>query len=87
VQAFLGLRSAEGAPVPVPAHVVCIGPTTAAAARAAGMEGVHEAWGSSAEGIVAELAGHFGAAAGLAPGGASGSAPGVAPGGAPGGAS
>jgi len=46
--------------VPVPRHVVCIGPTTAEAARAAGMAGVHEAWGSSAEGIVAELVAHFG---------------------------
>ena len=46
---------AAGAPVTPPAHVVCIGPTTAAAARAAGLGGVHEAWGASAEGIVDEL--------------------------------
>jgi len=46
--------------VAVPPHVVCIGPTTADAAREAGMTGVHEAWGASAEGIVAELIGHFG---------------------------
>jgi uroporphyrinogen-III synthase len=39
---------------------VCIGPTTAEAARAAGMTGVHEAWGASTEGIVAELSDHFG---------------------------
>ena len=45
VAAFVALRTPEGAPVPVPGHVVCIGPTTAAAARAAGLQGVHEAWG------------------------------------------
>jgi uroporphyrinogen-III synthase len=59
VQAFTALRTPEGAAVPTPPHVVCIGPTTAAAARAAGMSGVHEAWGSSADGIVAELVHHF----------------------------
>jgi uroporphyrinogen-III synthase len=55
VQAFLALRTAAGRPVTSPAHVVCIGPTTAAAARAAGLDGVHEAWGASAQGIVDEL--------------------------------
>jgi uroporphyrinogen-III synthase len=64
VQAFAALRTPQGAPVPVPRHVVCIGPTTAEAARVAGMTGVHEAWGSSVEGIVAELIGHFGAGGG-----------------------
>ena len=59
VQAFTALRTPDGAAVRAPSHVVCIGPTTAAAARAAGMSGVHEAWGSSAEGIVAELVDHF----------------------------
>ncbi len=43
----------------VPAHVVGIGATTAEAARAAGMTGVHEAWGASTAGIVAELSNHF----------------------------
>ena len=62
VQAFMALRTAAGEPVTAPAHVVCIGPTTAAAARAAGLVGVHEAWGSSAQGIVDELIGHLGAA-------------------------
>lgn len=60
VQAFLALRTAAGVPVTPPAHVVCIGPTTAAAARAAGFEGVHEAWGASAQGIVDELIGELG---------------------------
>ncbi len=60
VRAFAALRTPEGAPVKVPSHVVCIGPTTAGAAVEAGMTGVHEAWGSSAEGIVAELTAHFG---------------------------
>ena len=40
-------RRRAGAP---PAHVVCIGPTTAAAARAAGLAGVHEARDASAAG-------------------------------------
>jgi uroporphyrinogen III methyltransferase/synthase len=59
VHAFTDLRTPQGTAVTPPPHVVCIGPTTAAAARAAGMSGVHEAWGSSADGIVAELVGHF----------------------------
>ena len=66
VTAFGALRTPEGAPLPVPPHVVCIGPTTAEAARSAGWAGVHEAWGSSAEGIVAELVDHFGPGAGTA---------------------
>jgi uroporphyrinogen III methyltransferase/synthase len=59
VQAFTALHTPAGTAVAPPPHVVCIGPTTAAAARAAGMPGVHEAWGASAEGIVAELVDHF----------------------------
>jgi uroporphyrinogen III methyltransferase/synthase len=59
VDAFLRLRTPEGVAVSVPAHVVCIGATTAEAARAAGMTGVAEAWGASAEGIVAELSDHY----------------------------
>jgi len=55
VVAFLALRTADGAPVTPPAHVVCIGPTTAAAARAAGLGGVREARNASAQGIVDEL--------------------------------
>ncbi len=62
VRAFVSLRGPDGESVPVPAHVVCIGPTTAEAARDAGMTGVHEAWGASTEGIVAELSDHFGLA-------------------------
>jgi uroporphyrinogen III methyltransferase/synthase len=64
VQAFVALRGSDGGPVRVPPHVVCIGPTTAEVARAAGMSGVHEAWGSTAEGMVAELAHHFGSGPG-----------------------
>jgi uroporphyrinogen-III synthase len=67
LQAFLALRTPDGAPLPVPAHLVCIGPTTAEAARSAGLDGVHEAWGASGDGIVAELVDHFG------PGGGGGS--------------
>jgi uroporphyrinogen III methyltransferase / synthase len=59
VRAFTALRTPEGAAVPAPSHVVCIGPSTAAAAREAGLPGVHEAWGASADGIVAELVDHF----------------------------
>ena len=59
VRAFTTLHTPEGAALPPPPHVVCIGPTTAAAARAAGLPGVHEARGASAEGIVAELVDHF----------------------------
>ena len=51
-------------PSAAPGHVVCIGPTTAEAARAAGFSGVHEAWGASTEGILAELVDHFGPADG-----------------------
>jgi len=64
VAVFLALRTPEGAPLPPPPHVVCIGSATAEAARAGGLAGVHEAWGSSAEGIVAELVDHFGPGAG-----------------------
>ncbi len=55
VAAFLALRTAAGQEVTPPAHVVCIGATTAAAARAAGLDGVHEARDASAQGIVEEL--------------------------------
>jgi uroporphyrinogen III methyltransferase/synthase len=67
VHAFVALRAPDGVAVPVPGHVVCIGPTTAEAARAAGMTGVHEAWGASTEGIVGELSDHFGHAGPAAP--------------------
>ncbi len=55
VQAFLALRRATGELVTPPAHIVCIGPTTAAAAHAAGWEGVEEASDPSARGIVEEV--------------------------------
>jgi uroporphyrinogen III methyltransferase/synthase len=67
VHAFAALRGPDGNAVSVPAHVVCIGPTTAEAARTAGMTGVYEAWGASTRGIVAELAHHFGHAGPSAP--------------------
>ena len=59
-----GAPGPDGAAVRAPRHVVCIGPTTAEAARAAGFSGVHEAWGASTEGILAELVDHFGRADG-----------------------
>jgi uroporphyrinogen III methyltransferase/synthase len=61
VQAFLALRNAAGRAVTPPADVVCIGATTAAAARAAGFDGVHEARDASAQGIVDELIDTLGA--------------------------
>ncbi len=61
-QAFVAVRTAAGAAVPVPPHVVCVGASTADAARAAGMSGVHEALSASTEGVVAELSEHFGGA-------------------------
>jgi uroporphyrinogen-III synthase len=64
VEAFLALRTPDGVPVPSPACVVCIGPTTAEAARRAGLAGVREATEASAGGIVAALVAHFGAAPG-----------------------
>jgi uroporphyrinogen III methyltransferase / synthase len=60
VLAFSQLRGPDGSAVPVPGHVVCIGPATAEAARVAGYPGVHQANEASTDGIVAELADHFG---------------------------
>jgi uroporphyrinogen-III synthase len=67
VQAFLALRTREGTPVPPPDVVVCIGPTTAAAARAAGLGGVHEARDATPASIVAELVDLLGPGADDAP--------------------
>ena len=64
VRTFLALRTPDGTPVPPPDRVVCIGPTTAAAARAAGLDGVHEAPDASPAAIVAELVGLLGPDAG-----------------------
>ena len=61
VQAFLALRTAAGRAVTSPPYVVCIGATTAAAARAAGLDGVHEARDASAQGSVDELIDALGA--------------------------
>jgi uroporphyrinogen-III synthase len=61
VQAFLALRTAAGREVTPPPLVVCIGATTAAAARAAGLDGVHEARDASAQAIVDELIDALGA--------------------------
>jgi uroporphyrinogen-III synthase len=62
VAAFVALRDTDGVPLRFPPHVVCIGPSTAAAAREAGMTQAVEGWGASAKGLVAELVGHFGPA-------------------------
>ena len=55
VHAFVALRTADGRPLPPPPLVVCLGPTTGAAARAAGLDNVREARDASAQGIVDEL--------------------------------
>jgi uroporphyrinogen III methyltransferase/synthase len=67
VQAFLSLRTASGGNVAPPVHAVCIGATTAAAARAAGLDGVHEAHDPSAQGIVDALIDALGAGPDHAP--------------------
>ncbi len=67
VRAFLALRTPEGASVPPPGLVVCIGPSTAAAARAAGLGGVHEAPDASPGAIVAALVELLGSGADDAP--------------------
>jgi uroporphyrinogen-III synthase len=56
VTAYAALKGPDGHPLPVPPLVICLGPTTAADARALGMTGVEEADGPSTEGIVAALA-------------------------------
>jgi uroporphyrinogen III methyltransferase/synthase len=66
VRAYLVLRGPDGAAVPVPPVVVCIGPTTAENARALGMTGVLEAWGATTEGMVSVLVDHFAGAPGAA---------------------
>ena len=67
VQAFLALRTAAGREVTPPPHVVSIGATTAAAARAAGLDGVHEARDPSAQGMVDALIDALGAGPDHAP--------------------
>jgi uroporphyrinogen III methyltransferase/synthase len=61
VEAFVGLHRVGGGPLTTPACAVCIGATTAAAARAAGLDGVREAPDASAQGIVDELIDALGA--------------------------
>jgi uroporphyrinogen III methyltransferase/synthase len=61
VQAFVALRTAAGRELMPPAQVVCIGATTAAAAAAAGLDGVRQARDASAQSIVDELIDALGA--------------------------
>jgi uroporphyrinogen III methyltransferase / synthase len=56
--AYAALRGPDDVPLPVPPLVVCIGPTTAARARALGMAGVEEAHDPSTEGLVDALVHH-----------------------------
>lgn len=56
VHAYLGMRMGDGGPaLPVPPVVVCGGPTTAAAARAAGLTVGAESRSPSADGILRSL--------------------------------
>jgi uroporphyrinogen-III synthase len=65
VRAFAAGASGSGAaPPPTPALVVCIGASTAAAARAAGLPGVQEAAAPTADGLVAALVEHLGGPSG-----------------------
>jgi uroporphyrinogen III methyltransferase/synthase len=57
-EAYAALRGPDGGPLPVPPLVVCIGPSTAARARALGMSGVEEAHRPSVEGLVDALVHH-----------------------------
>jgi uroporphyrinogen-III synthase len=50
----------EGATMPVPPAVVCIGPVTAAGAQDAGLEVAVTADEPSVDGVVAALVAHFG---------------------------
>ena len=71
VRAFVALRGASGEPLTPPGHIVCIGTTTAEAARAAGLRGVREASMASAQGIVDEVIAAVGSDGGDAPVGCS----------------
>ncbi|MGP0032347.1 MAG: uroporphyrinogen-III C-methyltransferase [Acidimicrobiales bacterium] len=59
-RALVALRGPDGGPLAVPPLAVCIGPTTAAAARALGWRRVREAADPTPEGIVAALVRHLG---------------------------
>ncbi len=60
VRAYLHLRDTDGRRLSVPPVVVCIGSTTAMAARMAGLSVAVEPSSASVEGLVASIAAHFG---------------------------
>ncbi len=62
VEAYLSLSDDEGRPLRVPEVVACIGPTTAEAARRAGLAVAVEARDASAEALAVAVVAHLGAA-------------------------
>ena len=65
VEAYAAAAPSGGGVRPAPPLVVCIGATTAAAARAAGLVGVQQASAASPDGLLAALAEHLGSAPGV----------------------
>jgi len=60
VEAYAAAEPSGGGVRPAPPLVVCIGATTAAAARAAGLVGVQQASAASPDGLLVALAEHLG---------------------------
>jgi uroporphyrinogen III methyltransferase / synthase len=64
VTSYLRLRDTDGRPLAVPPVVACIGPSTAVAARAAGLTVAIEPAKASVEALVVAIAAHLGSMAG-----------------------
>jgi uroporphyrinogen III methyltransferase/synthase len=61
VHAYLRLRDTDGRPLAVPPVVACVGPTTAMAARSAGLSVAVEPAKASVDGLVLAITAHLGA--------------------------